>query len=60
MKEITRIITAQITEIARIEDVEDIPTKERSAEKLREVLEDNFGGLDDVVITVQDFEMDVE
>jgi len=44
MKEITRIITAQITEIARIEDVEDIPTKERSAEKLREVLEDSCSG----------------
>lgn len=61
MKEITRIITAQITLIDKCENPEEeLYTKEETAEMFKEIIEENFEHVQDVVITAQDFELDVE
>jgi len=62
MKEITRVITAQITMIARCEEPEEeIISREETVKRFNELVKKNVrGGVDDIVTTVQDFELDVE
>ena len=60
MKEITRIITVQITDIAKVNSEKDVHSKEEEAKAVAEMIKEELG-VDDVVITnVQDFIRDVE
>lgn len=59
MKELTRIITVEITEIKKTDDdMSDVITKEEAAKGTIDMLKSNFD-CDDVVVTnVQDFILD--
>ena len=60
MKELTRIITMQITGIAKVEDNEKYIPKEQAAADIARMVKENVPEADDVVVTVQDFELDLE
>ena len=57
MKEITRIITIQLTEIERIEDEKILI---ETGKIFKEKMKDHFSLFDDCNITIQDFIRDVK
>lgn len=60
MKEITRIITVQITDIAKVEDDFDFEeSKEKTFKTSGQIIKNLLGGDDAVVVKVQDFIRDV-
>ena len=61
MKELTRIITAQITGIAKLENDEEYLSKDTAKAEIKQLIEENVPEADDVVVlSVQDFERDLE
>ncbi len=59
MKELTRIITVEITAITMTDDETKLKSKEESAETVKELIENSLGGTDNVnVVKVQDFIVD--
>lgn len=61
MKEITRIITVQITDIAEVEDDFDFKeSKERTRKITADAIKEDYEVDDVVVLDVQDFIRDIE
>lgn len=61
MKEITRIITVQITDIAKVEDNFDFKkSKERTRKNVADAIKEDYEVDDVVVLDVQDFIRDIE
>lgn len=61
MKEITRITTVQITEIAKVEDDFDfVGSKELTQELMGDIIKNSLDSDDAVVVQVQDFIRDIE
>ena len=61
MREITRIITVQITDIAKVDDdFDSAETKENVKKNAGEIIKNLLGCDDAVVVDVQDFILEIE
>lgn len=60
MKEITRIVTMEVTQIVQVEDETEVMSREEAKQYIETSMK-NYAGYDDVLVTnVQDFVRDLE